>query len=722
MEGRVAASAEKRVALVIGNALYKHADPLKNPVNDARAIGAALTRLGFTGTKPRLNLDYDGLRQALQAFGVEADGADMAVLYFAGHGVEVDGRNFLIPVDAKLERPKSVDFQTASLDQALNAVDGARQLRLIILDACRNSPFRARMLGAGGARSIGTGLRSIEPGGNVLVAYAAKHGTVALDGKGGNSPYAEALLSHIEKPGIEIGKLFREIRDDVLTRTGNAQEPYTYGSLGRDDVYLKPPHPVASEPEKPRAPESAAPEPPWLRHPLLLAVVSGIGASFVALAAVWMMQQTATECSSTDWDRVENRQNLEALQKFAADCQQTTYGIFAKEELEKRDKADWDQVWWAGMADAYRGYIERWDKQRAYQGKFVAQAKAALVAASFTRPPAADNQTEQARPDADRRAKADDAAFAKVKQSGTKAALTGYLKYHPQGRNVTAARAELIRLDFVEVPVGATNEIRWVKAGGGKDDDETFKDCEDCARMVVVPGGRFMMGSPDTEKDGNGDEEPPQHQVAIATPFAVGKFEVSFAEWDACVTDKGCTYKPEAHWGRGTQPVINVSWDDITKEYLPWLSKKTGKTYRLLTEAEWEYAARAKTTGPFSFDGKITTDKANYNGDYSYDGSPKGEYRAETVPVKSFAPNAWGLYQVHGNVREWVQDCYAGSYKEGAGNGGPAKEPPSCARVLRGGSWKSLPSRLRSASRNWDAPDDRNGVVGFRVARTLSPF
>ena len=231
---------EKRVALVIGNAIYHHGDTLKNPVNDARAISDALNRLNFAGAEPQLDVNYNQLRRALQDFSVKADGADMAVIYFAGHGVEVDGRNFLIPVDAKLERSRDVDFEAISLDQTLNAVDGARQLRLIILDACRNNPFRARMLHAGGTRSVGHGLRSIEPGGNVLVAYAAKHGTFALDGKGGNSPYAEALLNHIEEPGVEIGQLFREVRDDVLERTGNSQEPHLYGSLGRQQIFLKP--------------------------------------------------------------------------------------------------------------------------------------------------------------------------------------------------------------------------------------------------------------------------------------------------------------------------------------------------------------------------------------------------------------------------------------------------------------------------------------------------
>ena len=237
--------------------------------------------------------------------------------------------------------------------------------------------------------------------------------------------------------------------------------------------------------------------------------------------------------------------------------------------------------------------------------------------------------------------------------------------------------------------------------------------------MVVVPAGDFKMGSLDNEA-GRDSDEGPQHAVTIAQPFAVGRFEVTFAEWDACVAAGACKHKPETDWGRGNQPVMRVSWNDVSTEYLPWLSKNTGKTYRLLTEAEWEYSARAKTTGPFSFDGKITTDKANHDGNYSYDGSPKGEYRAKTVPVKTFDPNPWGLYQVHGNVWEWVQDCKT-DYKETPRDGSVAQSTEGCARVLRGGSWSSSPQDLRAAYRDDIAPGNRGNGLGFRVARTLTP-
>jgi Uncharacterized conserved protein len=244
-----------------------------------------------------------------------------------------------------------------------------------------------------------------------------------------------------------------------------------------------------------------------------------------------------------------------------------------------------------------------------------------------------------------------------------------------------------------------------------------FRDCPECPEMVVVPAGEFMMGSPASE-EGRYPAEGPQRKQTIAKPFAVGKFEVTFAEWAACVAGGGCAgnKNPEDRsWGRGKRPVIYVSWNDAT-EYVEWLSKTTGWTYRLLTEAEWEYVARAGTTTPFSTGRTITPEQANFNG--SYGGVARGVYRRMTTEVGTFLANAFGLYDVHGNVWEWVQDCYD-SYA-GAPKDGSAITSTDCGqRVLRGGSWGSGPQDLRLAKRYFYHPVVRDGFSGFRVARTL---
>jgi formylglycine-generating enzyme required for sulfatase activity len=249
---------------------------------------------------------------------------------------------------------------------------------------------------------------------------------------------------------------------------------------------------------------------------------------------------------------------------------------------------------------------------------------------------------------------------------------------------------------------------------------KSFRDCPDCPEMVVVPAGEFTIGSPASEKERSYDEGP-QRKVTIRQPFAVGKFEVTFAEWDACVAGGGCKHKPsDQGWGRGKRPVISVSWDD-TKEYTAWLSNKTGKTYRLLTEAEWEYAARAGSSTPFSTGPTIAASQANFNGDYTYNGSAKGQYRGRPTDVGSFTVNTFGLHDMHGNAWEWVQDCYKNSYDGAPTDGRSVPDTSGCRRVLRGGSWGSQPQSLRAATRDNNPPDYRMIFNGFRLARTLIP-
>ena len=224
-----------RVALVVGNSKYESVAPLKNPVQDASDIGAALTRLGFDVTTA-LDVSFAEMGRAVVSFARKAATADMAVIYYAGHGVEVNRRNFLLPVDADIRQTLDLEFQALNLDTLLRSVEGAKTLRLVLLDACRDNPFSSQF--AESSRSVGRGLSEIEPPGGIIVSYAARGGTVAFDGEGDNSPYAAAILEHLETPGLEIGKLFRSVRDSVLNVTAGRQEPFTYGSLSSDDIFL----------------------------------------------------------------------------------------------------------------------------------------------------------------------------------------------------------------------------------------------------------------------------------------------------------------------------------------------------------------------------------------------------------------------------------------------------------------------------------------------------
>ncbi|UPJ53387.1 SUMF1/EgtB/PvdO family nonheme iron enzyme [Bradyrhizobium sp. 200] len=616
---------DRRIALVIGNGRYLHANILTNPPNDARGIALSLSRLGFfgvceagddfivdskaPGVSALLDLDDRRLGRALAAVERFARGARQAVIYYAGHGIEIDGENYLIPVDAKLAHTTDAKYETKPLTQALGAVQGALGLRLVILDACRNNPFQARLFRN---RDTSGGLRSIEPA-NVLVAYSAKHGTVARDGdEGGNSPFTTALLAHIEKPGLAIQDLFAEVHDDVLAATNGVQEPWLYGAFGRRKEYFVPPLsdgqlPPSSPPKLNQTlPASDNADPATLAErisPSQIAKASvGAAAALVTLLILW-------------WQ--------------------------------------WPRLW----------------------------------------PPSSSETTQQ-----------------------------------PPNQTPP----ETIKVEHPPPPCAGIEVDILGKGKSCLNPNDTahreFQDCfttskgtQVCVPMVVLPKGAYERGS----KDGLPNEKP-VGTVKIDYHLAVGKFEVTFAHWDACLEDGGCNYKPETSWGRGQQPVHSVSWDDINTQYLPWLNKKRGNKsdarYRLLKEAEWEYAARANSTTRYSVGDVIDKSQAQFarqgGQNFSYPGMDK---EPQPVDVGSFPANAFGLHDFHGNLWEWVQDCYADSYTNAPSNGASAPESPNCPRVRRGGSWNNTSEGITSTMRSGELPSIHNVRNGFRLARTVQP-
>ncbi|MCF6197931.1 MAG: SUMF1/EgtB/PvdO family nonheme iron enzyme [Hyphomicrobiaceae bacterium] len=561
--------AQQRVALVIGNSAYSTVGKLINPGKDARSIAATFLRMGYDVTQG-YDLNRAAMRRAVVTFGHKARRADLAVIYFAGHGIEVNGENWLLPVDTRLSVDVDVEDEALALSFVMNKLRTTNRLGLIILDACRNNPFLQRMTrSAHLTRAVKNGLARVEPKGNVLVAYAAREGTRAYDGRGANSPYAAALLKHLQTPGLDVRLLFGRIRDEVRRTTQRLQSPHIYGSLGGEEIALQ----------------------------------KG--------GAVGKNRYAALE-----------RENQKLKKKL-------------KGQISKGAERDMT-VPLAPIVPKEKSKSGLWNRWFGKEKKLAIGAFPANGSAS---------------------------------------------RHH-----------------FIPGTI--------------------FDDCNGagwCPSMVVVSKGSFLMGS----SSGDNDEKPVRW-VTIGKPFAVGRFEVTFKEWGACVSGGGCKgYQPKDQgWGKGKRPVINVSRNDA-RTYLKWLKKKTGKSYRLLSEAEWEYVARAGTTGAFSWPDKISTAKANYDGTHTYDGSFKGNYRKETVPVDSFEANAFGLYNVHGNVWEWVEDCYKGSY-EGAPVDGSAITTEKCLiGVLRGGSWANYPAYLRSANRYWYKSVDRYDFVGFRVARSL---
>jgi uncharacterized caspase-like protein len=248
-----AASAERRVALIIGNSNYRNVQPLANPARDATAVGALFKKAGFEVVESKLDLGNTAMRRTIREFTSTAKNADIAVVYYAGHGIEFDGTNYLIPVDAELASDVDVEDETISLDRIMRMLDPVKRLRLVILDACRENPFGKRMTRTVASRSMGRGLAKIEvTSTDTLVAFAAKAGMTAADGTGDHSPFTAALLDSLATPGLDVRIAFGRVRDDVMKSTDNKQEPYVYGSIGGSTVAL-----VAKPPEK----QAAAPPP-----------------------------------------------------------------------------------------------------------------------------------------------------------------------------------------------------------------------------------------------------------------------------------------------------------------------------------------------------------------------------------------------------------------------------------------------------------------------------
>jgi formylglycine-generating enzyme required for sulfatase activity len=247
-----------RVALVIGNGAYQHAPFLRNPVQDARAIAAALGRLGYTVQPPVTDAKKAALEAALATFASIATGADQAVVYYSGHGIEVNGVNYLLPVDASIASEATVPLEGIPLSTVMGITSGARKLGLVVLDACRENPLANSLRRTDGTRGATRGLTGVEATGNVLVAYATKGGQVAVDGNGAHSPYATAILDALSVPGLEIRVFWGRVRDRVLSATGGSQEPTIYGTLGEEELYLNPPKGVSAQALAPADPVELA--------------------------------------------------------------------------------------------------------------------------------------------------------------------------------------------------------------------------------------------------------------------------------------------------------------------------------------------------------------------------------------------------------------------------------------------------------------------------------
>ncbi len=787
------ALAEKRVALVFGNSAYQNAPLLANPTNDSAAMAAMFKGAGFNVVNLKRDLKANEMRRALRDFSDEVRDADIAIIYYAGHGLEIEGNNYLIPVDATLERDVDAYDEAISLDRVLAAVEPAKQLRLIILDACRDNPFAKTMKHTMASRSMGLsrGLSKVEPANpNTLIAFAAKAGSTAADGDDKNSPFTAALVKYLPRPGLDLRKAFGFVRDDVLKVTHNRQEPFVYGSLGGDDVALVPAPPAAAVQAAPAVDPYAA-----ARSDYELALQINVPSAWDSYISKY------PSGFYTDL-AVAQRNKIKTAQASAAEEAQLAA---AKKSLEDAKVAQAEQA----RIAAAQAKAAQDARIVADNAKAAAQAKAVQDKAAQDARIAADNAraAEQARVAQEREAaekqkalelaraaeakaaevKAAEAKAAETKANELKAAEAARVKVAAQAKADEAARlaavfkaSETERIAALVPPVGNTGHEtksaesplaagcsgvsmsslnsapRAAKTLSAADEcglkpRETFRECENCPEMVVVPAGQVLMGSEQGDIDSGvaAANEGPQHMAVIKQSIAVGRFEITRDQYaafvretgynsgDHCVTFENNQPKDRANRSflnpgyaqGGNHPAVCVSWVNA-RAYVDWLSRTTGKTYRLLSEAEFEYVARAGSTARYgaSNDPAELCNFAN-GADQSAKSAglpPNAPYMTckdgypFTAPVGSFAVNAFGVYDMIGNVWEWTEDCFYGDYATARLETASRSAEVCEARSVRGGDWFSTEASLRPAVRARADIDAHNDDIGFRVVRTLA--
>lgn len=822
------AADEKRVALVIGISNYRNAPKLANPANDARRMAEAFRRLGFE-VDEESDPDQRRLGQALRAFGMKARSADWAVVFYAGHGAQVDHENYLIPSDAKLERDWDLPYEGLHIDLPLREVSQAKKVGILILDACRNSPFADRNKGTVGTPPKGLARVDRLPS-NTLVAMATKADEIAEEGSGENSPFTQAILEYLQVQGLELGIFFRSVHDAVLKMTNFRQEPYVFSSLSADNFFFnpRPPNrpPAVAEAGRLDLDDTAGPVPLGLARPtdpdddpLTVRIVAlptkgeiRIDGKPTARDDIVSLEKfmgaTYTPAKGALGDvgafrfQVEDGRGGKALGELAITVLPSNHPpvVDAETQVAVRPAGlglavpsdpDGDPLVITITAVPVRGVVRN-GAVVLRTGDHIRPQE--LVGLTFIPTTGATGDAgvlayavedgRGGRAEAQVRIRiadeseaetfvSEDALWSRVNAKNEIVDLDAFLTLFPNSRYAAEARQRILALASSQrqataagssaqphvaapeprVAVAAPPPARPPDAASAppqaraadaapappparpveappapattrsavppppqvaaipvpsppaKPALKTLQDCELCPILVPIPAGSFRMGM---EK---GDPEAmPTHEVKVHA-FALGSTPVTVAEWKACLAEKGCAPLPRMAVASDRTPIHNVSWDDA-KQYIAWLSRKTSKKYRLPSEAEWEYAARAGTATRYWWGNEIgvaLADCVRCGGEHN----PRAP-----LPVASFRPNPFGLHDMNGNVAQWTEDCWVANYV-GAPSDGSAREGKCSVRVLRGGSFRGDEKTIASTARNSYDASVRYLENGFRVAREL---
>jgi formylglycine-generating enzyme required for sulfatase activity len=598
--------ASGKVALVIGTSEYAD-KPLKNPVNDAEDMTKLLKQYGFSVTNVT-NADHRSLDTAIGEFGNKLKNADIGLFFYAGHGMQVNGQNYLIPVDSQINTEADIQWKSVNVGQILSQMEhGATKLNIIILDACRDNPFKRSFSRSSATRGLSRIAET--PTGTILV-YAAAPGQTASDGDGRNGIFTQHFLQNI-KPGSELVDVLKQTSRGVYESTDQKQEPYLEMSGLADDFYFIPPQ-VQS-------------------------------------------QMSTAELSA--WQSIRDSHDTQKLKAFLRRFPNSIFALVVRSRINNRSP---EQL-----------------------------------------PLFVDSNP----------------AGAKIRVLNIQPAYQYGMKLKPGRYHLEASKAGYVR-NREWVNLGATQQsfILSLDLDSGRGNQTTTRKFSESVKgvefvMKPIPGGIFNFGSTAGDRD-----ERPQIPVKIS-PFYMAEIETTWELYQLCIDEGVCPNNQEAGgdegFGKDKRPVINVSYEDLTQHFFPWLTAKTNKPYRLPSEAEWEYAARAGSNSTYSWGDKPSGSKANGG---QNKGWPSDNF-LNTAPVKSFPANGFGLHDMLGNVWEWTKDCYTKNHLDHPKTSGPSFAAKCWdKRVMRGGSWYDSPSSLRSANRFGADVDHRGRSGGFRIA------
>ncbi len=740
-------SVEHRVALVVGNASYVQS-PLKNPVNDARAMRDKLKRMDFDVVM-RENLKARDIGGALREFRSKLRPGSIALFFYAGHGLQIRGENYLPAVDAEISSEEDVPHQSLNVNTVLNTMEDSKSgVNLVLLDACRNNPFTR------GFRSgAGSGLARIQAPSGTLIHYATRPGSVAEDGDGANGTYTAALLAQIDEKGVPIEQALKRVTVRVKNATKGKQEPWMEGSLTGDFYFIITgpaqitiqPSPVDADAAAWQAAEKANTAAAYQAY--LSEYPKGLYAS---AARVKLASLTSAS---------------EPLPAAPASPPATTRPKSETVVSEDRDTALWQQVQASATREYYETYLREFPR-----GKYVALARSELKRL------AAQEKEQQAQLERQ--------AWEKAQQINSEQAYQSYLAEYPKGTYAALAQAaeKKARKEATMAAAQGKLAIRDQKSvderkGGAekKNPNEARQAAIRELSLARLSAGEYAMGAAadDTTDEAEADEAArPQHNVKVGN-FELAYYEVTvahfrkFVDATSYLTEAerpgrtlGChiprsggefTLERSANWRApgyaqtDSHPVVCVSWNDV-QAYLHWLNGGAGP-YRLPSEAEWEFAARAGTVTPrpWSDAGNFFARVFQQNKGGDPDQPPSRACRNANVADESlkkamawpvvhncsdgqafssaggyFGRNGFSLYDMIGNVGEWTQDCWNPNHSGAPSDARPRLGGDCSQRVVRGGSWSSTPAYIRSAARQKNPASYRASDLGFRLAKTPS--